>query len=215
MPLTGNAIGQSIFLSDNMINNLYVPCGSIDLYKAAPQWNSYNILANDRFVPISASADTVHAGSSVTFTADTECLSKPASLQWQVNGKNTGTGKTTFSYVPENGDTIVCKSIINKDTLTSNAIVVDVSNNYAVNSEMSGPLTLYPNPNNGNFTVEFSNPDNQIFRISLLNTTGETVFETITSGNKYNYCGNNLKPGIYLITVKGFDSFNISKVVVK
>jgi hypothetical protein len=215
VPLTGNVMGQDIFNYDTLINNLYVPCGSVDLYKAAPQWKSYNVIANERFVPISASADSVNEGSSITFTADTDCLNKPVSLEWQVNGKNTGTGTTKLTYIPVNGDNIICKAIIGNDTITSNEIVVYLSNTNAINSEKAGSFNLYPNPNNGDFTIEFSNPDNQLLKISIINIGGETVFETTTSGNKLNYSGNNLQAGIYLVTVKGYDSINICKVVVK
>ncbi len=45
VPVTGNSIGFSVFLNDKAIKNLYVPSGSINAYKAAPQWNSFDIVA--------------------------------------------------------------------------------------------------------------------------------------------------------------------------
>lgn len=43
VPLTGNAMGNYLFLGDNA--TLYVPSGSISSYQAIPQWNSFNIVA--------------------------------------------------------------------------------------------------------------------------------------------------------------------------
>lgn len=126
VPLTGNNMGSDVFEYDNSIINLYVPCGSVNAYQATPQWNSFNILVNDRFVIISVSADTVASGSSVTFKADTSCISESALLQWQVNGKNEGTGKGIFNYIPVNSDTVTCNVTLNDTTTTSNAIVMNV-----------------------------------------------------------------------------------------
>ncbi len=126
IPLSGSAITTGIFSSSAKISKLYVPCGSIDLYKDVTPWNNYNIAAIERFVPITVSADTVIMGALVTFTADTDCLSKPVSLHWEKNGKFFGNVTGTFSYNPSNGDTIICLSTIDDTTRTSNSIVVTV-----------------------------------------------------------------------------------------
>ena len=322
VPLTGNAMGSDVFEYDSKVSNFIVPCGSVNVYKSAPQWNSYgtqyiyfgtqrikillsfNFIANDKFVLISVSKDNVISGTSVTFTADTSCLSASVSLQWQVNGKNEGTGKGIFIYIPLNGDTVTCQATINDTTTTSNAIVMKVmalsvskdtlkigaisnsTRTFSIFSNEAWTLTtsktqtwltpnitsgsdtalitltatantsinkriytitisgnnvnsqtvivtqaagsgtgilditgsvvkLYPNPNEGNFTVEFSNPDNQNIKITITDMTGKTVFETSTTQNTFNYNGNQLQPGVYIVSVNGEDSFHIGKMVVK
>lgn len=125
-PLTGNAMGNNVFYLNSLIIYLYVPCGSINAYKSVKQWNSVNIFSNDMFVPISASADTVIKGTSVTFTSNTSCMSGSVSLQWQVNQKNVGTGVSTFSYIPLNGDIVTCLANVNGNIITSNAILMNI-----------------------------------------------------------------------------------------
>jgi len=65
-------------------------------------------------VSISASANNVIAGTSVTFTAVPVNGGTTPSYQWKVNGVSNGTNSNTYSYIPANNDAVTC-------TLTSNA----------------------------------------------------------------------------------------------
>ncbi len=107
MPLTGSAMGSGVFYGDS-IKSLTVPCGSFNEYKGANQWNSFNITVSDKSFSISCYGDTVIPGSPVTYTTQISCLSTTPTLQWNVNGKNAGTGDTVFSYIPAIGDSIKC-----------------------------------------------------------------------------------------------------------
>jgi len=328
-PLTANQIGIEVFNGDTAIKKLYVPCGSVIAYQTALQWKNFPILTNNNFVPIYTKADTVVVGSSVTFVADTSCLGKIVSLQWQVNGKNVGKDSSIFNYNPKYSDTITCNATINDTIIKSNAIimtVIDTSallaprffkytlfyNNegnyqiccgkllgvygycsifswtlpdtagkseklqyfkihninyldeniiidstkdttFCINVGYMGDLfvtavysnpyiesdpsniiylrglpisikepdlinngyIIYPNPNGGNFTLEFPNPENKTQQITITDITGKTVFETTTTQEKYSYAGNKLQSGIYIVTVKGEDSFNVNKMIVK
>ena len=62
----------------------------------------------------SASANTVCAGTSVTFTANPTNGGNTPTYQWKVNGANAGTNSSTYSYIPGNTDAITC-------VVTSNA----------------------------------------------------------------------------------------------
>ena len=84
-------------------------------------------------VSVFASANPVCNGTLVTFTATPLNGGSSPVYQWKVNGSNVGSGGTTYSYVPQNGDIVTC-------WMTSN--VTCPSNNPAV----SNPVTMIVSP---------------------------------------------------------------------
>ncbi|MEI6900996.1 MAG: FISUMP domain-containing protein, partial [Bacteroidota bacterium] len=71
-------------------------------------------------ITISASANPVCAGTSVTFNALPTNGGTNPFFQWRVNGANQGTNAPNFSYIPINGDIITC-------TLTSSEVCTVVN----------------------------------------------------------------------------------------
>ncbi|MEI7726355.1 MAG: hypothetical protein WCK09_14700 [Bacteroidota bacterium] len=96
---------------------------------------------------IAASANTVCAGATVTFTATSLHGGTTPIYQWKVNGIIAGTNNAIYSYMPANGDIItciltsseVCTSI---NPVTSNPVVMVVSQNLTV----SIAIAASPNP---------------------------------------------------------------------
>ena len=85
-------------------------------------------------VTIAASpSSTICAGTLVTFTATPTNGGTTPSYQWKVNGSNVGTNSSTHSYIPANGDVIIC-------VLTSNASCA------TGNPATSNTLTMVVNP---------------------------------------------------------------------
>ncbi|MBK7029753.1 MAG: S8 family serine peptidase [Bacteroidales bacterium] len=84
-------------------------------------------------VAISASANPVCAGTSVTFTAVPTNGGPTPSYQWKVNGVNAGTNSSTYAFVPSNGNVVSC-------VMTSNATCVTGS------PATSNSVTLTVNP---------------------------------------------------------------------
>jgi len=65
-------------------------------------------------ISIAASATSVYAGTTVTFTATPVNGGTSPVYQWKVNGTITGTNSPVYTYTPVNGDVVFC-------SLTSNA----------------------------------------------------------------------------------------------
>ena len=217
VPLTGEALGVYTFIDDDFIRNLYVPCGSVDAYKASPAWHLFNmnISAMDRNVSISASANSVKSGTSVTFTTDSVCLSGSATLQWQVNRKNKGTGQTTFSYIPVNGDTITCLTIFKDTTTTSNVIVMNVKDtSMGIHSITSNNVTLYPNPVTGSLSVSITNPLSQT-SIAIYNLNGTEIFSSNVTSSITEVDMSRYSAGFYLVKIISPDCGMITRKVIK
>jgi uncharacterized protein (TIGR02145 family) len=83
---------------------------------------------------ISPSANPVCAGTSVTFTATPLNGGTIPVYQWKVNGIIVGANNPVYSYVPVNGDVIIC-------ILTSNAVCA------SGNPATSNTVTMTVNPN--------------------------------------------------------------------
>ncbi|HPS63162.1 MAG TPA: SprB repeat-containing protein, partial [Bacteroidales bacterium] len=83
-------------------------------------------------VTISASANPVCSGVSVTFTAVPVNGGATPLYQWKVNGMNAGTSNPVFTYVPSNGDLVTCVLTSGiacpaGNPATSNPLVLSVS----------------------------------------------------------------------------------------
>jgi len=71
-------------------------------------------------ISISASANPVCEGLPVTFTATPINGGTMPEYQWQVNGINTGTNNSDFTYTPVNGDIVTCSLTSNAECITNN-----------------------------------------------------------------------------------------------
>lgn len=218
VPLNGNAMGDKVFEQDT-IKYLYVPCGSVTSYETDSNWNNngyynFNIVANNRFVPIYASADSVNSGTSVTFTANTGCINAPPTLQWRINGKYSGTGTNTFNYVPENNDSVTCNAIINDTLVQSNTIVMKVTGGTSVSDITESDVTLYPTPVTGNLTISFLNPQSQT-SFSIYSINGIEVYSTIITNSITTADMSKYASGVYIVKIISPHSDIIFRKVIK
>jgi len=114
-------------------------------------------------ISISASANPVCVGTSVTYTAIPTNGGNNPLYQWKKNGQNVGSNSPSFSYQPSNNDVITCVLTSNSpcatgNPATSNPITMSVSSNLPAgvtitassNPSCSGsPVTFIANPENG------------------------------------------------------------------
>jgi hypothetical protein len=218
VPLNGNAMGDKVFEQDTAIY-LYVPCGSVTAYETDSDWNSngyynFNIAANNRFVPVYASADSVNSGTSVTFTANTGCIGASPTLQWRINGINSGTGTNTFSYVPENNDTVACNAFINDTLIPGNTIVMKVTGGTGVIDNTESDIILYPTPVTGNLTISVLNPQTQT-SYSIYSMNGIEVYSTIITNSITTVDMSKYASGVYIVKILSPHSEIIFRKVIK
>lgn len=100
----------------------------------------------------------------------------------------------------------------------SEALDVYVNWNTGVSeSSNNKPFSVYPNPSNGSFTLHFSK-DLQISRISLINSTGATVYKNEvrkSEGKKVvNIDQKNLDSGLYYLEVETSNNRYFEKIVI-
>jgi uncharacterized protein (TIGR02145 family) len=93
-------------------------------------------------ITITASANPVCQGSSVTYTGAPVNGAPTPSFQWKVNGVNAGTNSQYYTDNPNNGDIVTCVLTSNAicatgNPATSNAITMTVNPNQAVSITIS------------------------------------------------------------------------------
>ena len=134
-------------------------------------------------VSISASANPVEEGTSVTFTATPVNGGSTPQYQWKVNSANISNAtNSTYSYIPANGDVITC-------TLTSNISCA------TGNPAASAPLTmtvnsLASNLNLQNLDINDSRCFNALHTITVAGSG--TSFTVRSGGNVILIAGDNI-----------------------
>ncbi|MGX7668787.1 zinc-dependent metalloprotease [Flavobacterium pedocola] len=79
-------------------------------------------------------------------------------------------------------------------------------------------FTIYPNPNNGNFNVQFDTNSGNEVSIEVHDMRGRLVFEKAYQNNgtfNQNIQLNNVQSGIYLVTVQDGDRKEVKKISIK
>ncbi len=80
--------------------------------------------------------------------------------------------------------------------------------------ERAKTMVVYPNPNNGEFTVEFRNFENKI-RVMLFNSIGQLVHDELTSEKEIRLRVPNLESGMYFIKAVDKGEQNSKKIIVR
>mgnify|MGYP006310724489 CR=1 FL=1 len=75
-------------------------------------------------------------------------------------------------------------------------------------------MVVYPNPNNGEFTVEFRNFEGET-RVMLFNSIGQMVHDELTTDREIRMSVPNLKSGMYFIKAVNKGEQYIRKVIVQ
>lgn len=126
------------------------------------------------------------------------------SYQWLLNGTPIIPAGQTQNYMPViNGSYSLVITNQYGCSDTSNVVnVFNVGNEEVLNENM---ISVFPNPNDGHFTINISSSEQKPVRFSLVNMLGETIYsENIQSSggswNKY-ISVESLSPGIYIALV--------------
>jgi uncharacterized protein (TIGR02145 family) len=150
---------------------------------------------------ISASANPVCAGTSVTFTAAPTHGGLTPSYLWKVNGSSAGTNNPVYTYVPANGDQVSCtltssepctvNNPVNSNSLLmviDSVLVVNCTIAASINPVCAGlPVTFTATPVNGGTSPSYqwkvnginAGPNNPLYTFNPSN--GDLVNCTMTS----------------------------------
>jgi len=142
--------------------------------------------------------------------------SSPLNNQWYLNGVLIF-GATGQNYTfTQNGTYTVRVSIGGCTSAFSDEF--EVTNSGINELSEASSLVVYPNPNDGEFSISFFTQNKKNFQLKLYNSIGQIVYEEALIGIYGNYAQNidvkNYMSGIYLLTLSDETGHAVKKIFV-
>ena len=76
-------------------------------------------------------------------------------------------------------------------------------------------VSIYPNPNNGNFTIELKNHLNEKIDITFISSLGQIVNQQKFNSNIINFNAPYLSSGIYSLIIKSKNQYLVKKIIIQ
>lgn len=154
------------------------------------------------------------------FSTDTVCLSSSAvnlPVGTPALGVYSGNGVSGTSFDPNSagtGDHYVIYSYTDGNTCTSSDSTLIVVNSCVGINESTNfhGVSIFPNPNNGIFTIEVINTD---ANVKVINTQGQVILTKKILNKKEQFDLSNNAKGIYFVTVTSNEGVTTQKVIVQ
>ncbi|MGL2962853.1 zinc-dependent metalloprotease [Flavobacterium sp. RSB2_4_14] len=124
-----------------------------------------------------------------------------------------------FNGKPSNGTwTLTVQDFYNGDTGNINSWGIDFGCTLGNEEFDTTDLAVYPNPNRGNFTLQYNNPISNEINVTVFDMRGRKIYENSFSNQatiNENIQLNNAQAGIYLMTVTDGNRKEVKKIVVE
>jgi len=146
---------------------------------------------------------------------DTICTSQPDTVVLDA-----GVGFNTYTW--SDGSTAQTYNVITYGTYYVDAVdsngcsatdTVVIYNCVGVNENASLAFNLYPNPNNGTFTVELPEFTKNV-RIEVMNIQGEVIYTDVLVSNRNNINISNFAKGVYFVKLISDKAERIEKIII-
>ena len=90
------------------------------------------------------------------------------------------------------------------------------ANNSELNTSVPVDIILYPNPAKDNATLLFTNPENELFNVTVYDITGRNVFSAANvTGTRFEIPANKFERGVYVVELAFKDRRNSTRLVVQ
>ncbi|MCW3103576.1 MAG: hypothetical protein JWO09_2016 [Bacteroidetes bacterium] len=159
--------------------------------------------------PIPSTPTITQSGSTLTSSAAT-------GNQWYLNGSPIpGETGQSYSFLSNGNYTVVvtaagCSSASSAVTSITNVGINDAANPYV--------LSVYPNPNDGNFTLSFFTSDKSDYKVEITNAIGQLVYKENLAAFSGSYSKQlsvvEFGKGVYTISLTNSKNETVKKVIV-
>jgi uncharacterized protein (TIGR02145 family) len=188
-------------LNNDVVSCILTSSNTVCVFNNPATSNAITMIVNPQMpvsVSITSSLNPVCAGNTVLFTAHPVNEGSTPVYQWKVNGVNTGTNSSTFTYIPVNNDQVSCLMTssltvcVTNNPATSNTIIMQVDQNHPVSLTISPSLNPVCVGNTVLFTALPVNPGlTPVYqwKVNGVNTgTNSSIFNYIPVNNDQVSC---------------------------
>lgn len=128
------------------------------------------------------------------------------------NGNQAIAGETGQSYTPTANGSYAVVVTANGCTDTSSCQLI---NNVGLSDVLAiEGLTLYPNPSNGKFTIDFNNKMDEVY-IEVRDVTGKIVYDKVYKNTSKETIRLHRDAGLYFVNVHAGDQISVIRVIVE
>ncbi len=139
-----------------------------------------------------------------------------SSYQWYFMGYALQGAVSQTYNATQSGNLSVC--VTNPVGCSACSAVLSFTAGIAEEDPTEGSLLIFPNPNDGNFSIRYTLVQNQNLTVSILDLSGRLVYETKATGmtgqNLLNVSNTSLAKGVYLIQFASKEGMGTRKLVV-
>jgi uncharacterized protein YjdB len=188
----------------------YQTDGWIDIDDISMQELVAVVPATSLSVSFELSTNSINVGSSgicsANFVPGTTTFQK---VTWSVSDASIATIDASGNLTGVKAGTVIVTATSIDDPTIFGTLTITVTPNVGVPTILAAAVKAYPNPSNGEFTLEA--PVNS--EVSVMDITGKLIYSTVTTVDKSTISIGT--SGIYLLKVKTNGSVLINKIIVK
>jgi len=185
---------------------LGVPCITTTLFDTDPSNIEYLVFYTINGV---FSAKVIREDGTILLDEADACYSSWDFDTWPMRVFSTEEGtKLQLDYSNNNGSSFYQSKVFNLPGHIPNGIQDDMQ---LINKN----LLIYPNPNNGNFSVKLYKNDNDKQVIDLYSPNGKLVNSYLLSGNVNEINNSGLSEGIYFLNARSREINSSTKIIIK
>lgn len=100
----------------------------------------------------------------------------------------------------------------------SESLNVTVDNSVGINSFINDEISLFPNPNNGKFTLKFNTPINEKLNVTFYNAFGSIVYSendiTVNVNYSKDFDFDNFNSGVYYLSFESNKTKIVKKIII-
>lgn len=122
-------------------------------------------------------------------------------------------GATNSNFMPSGNGNYALEITYNGCVDTSNCLTYNITS-IATPNQATGNISIYPNPSQGQFTLESSYESTEV-QVHIINTMGQLVHTQLLAAQQQQLTLDDFPKGIYMVQVTGSGINHSSKVIVQ